>query len=325
MIPNYALYGEADDRLGADWLHCETIQARSRLHGFRIGPHRHAVMFQVLHLSGGSAEVSLDGATLRLRPPCALLLPPMVVHGYVFSPDVTGSVLTLFEQHLASVLRAEPDLVRHLSRALIVPLGRRARPIAALVESILAEWSGGAPGRLAALEASMALLLIGLLRLGGVDSGITADGPVAQSSRAVAHAMRYRGLVDRDFREHRRVGPYARELGVTQAHLNRLCRQILGDTALGVIHRRVVLEAKRSLVFTELSAQSIALSLGFEDPGYFARFFRRQTGLPPLAFRAAGRRRATGGAGRRGDPGLRNPEVLYMFEHGLRDAPPSGS
>ena len=97
--------------------------------------------------------------------------------------------------------------------------------------------------------------------------------------------MRFRELVDQDFRSHRPVDVYARRLGLTSTHLNRICREHLGDTALGVIHQRIVLEAKRYLTFTTLSAKEVALALAFEDPGYFARFFKRKTGFSPLGFR----------------------------------------
>ena len=60
-IPTYALYGEAEGDPGADWLHCETIQSRSSLHGYRIESHRHETLFQILHLRSGRAELVVDG------------------------------------------------------------------------------------------------------------------------------------------------------------------------------------------------------------------------------------------------------------------------
>jgi AraC family transcriptional activator of pobA len=82
------------------------------------------------------------------------------------------------------------------------------------------------------------------------------------------------------------IDAYARRLGMTSPHLNRICREHLGDTALGIIHGRIILEAKRYLTFTTLSAKEVALALSFEDPAYFTRFFKQKTGLSPLGFRA---------------------------------------
>jgi AraC-like DNA-binding protein len=49
---------------------------------------------------------------------------------------------------------------------------------------------------------------------------------------------------------------------------------------------RMLVEAERQLRYTAMSVSQVAYYLGFEDPAYFSRFFRRRTGLPPKSFRA---------------------------------------
>ena len=94
-IPTFALFGERATQ--QDWLHWETIPARSRLHGFHITAHRHENLMQVLLLEQGMAEAQLDGAHYQLLPGSMVLVPAMVVHEYRFSRDVDGLVVTLFE------------------------------------------------------------------------------------------------------------------------------------------------------------------------------------------------------------------------------------
>jgi AraC family transcriptional activator of pobA len=284
-IPSYALYGETGDDPSAEWIHCETIQSRSHLHNYRIQPHRHEQLFQILHLTGGTAEILVDGRSMVLGGPFIITLPPMAVHGYTFSPDVTGTVLTLFESRLSQIL-SSMNGVRETFRAVqLVRLHDHERPaqtLAADVASLAAEFAGRAPGRLEAVEARLMLILIALHRLQGSSQG-TAYGP---GQRARRHAWRFRELIEKDFRNHQPVEVYASRLGLTAPHLNRICREHFGDTALGMVHQRIILEAKRYLTFTTLTAKEIALVLGFEDPAYFTRFFKRQTGVSPLAFRA---------------------------------------
>ena len=69
------------------------------------------------------------------------------------------------------------------------------------------------------------------------------------------------------------------------ATLNTLCRALAGQSALQIVHQRIVLEAKRDLIYTSLTINQLADSLGFADPAYFSRFFRRMTGLSPRDFR----------------------------------------
>ena len=73
-----------------------------------------------------------------------------------------------------------------------------------------------------------------------------------------------------------RVGLQAAEaLGLSVAHLNSLCRRLAGQSALQILHQRVLLEAKRELVYTSLTINQLADSLGFADPAYFSDVFAR--------------------------------------------------
>ena len=60
---------------------------------------------------------------------------------------------------------------------------------------------------------------------------------------------------------------------------------MVGTSALDVIHGRLLLEAKRQLIYTTAPVTSLAFELGFQDPAYFSRFFRKNTGIAPGKFR----------------------------------------
>ncbi len=100
---------------------------------------------------------------------------------------------------------------------------------------------------------------------------------------------RFLGLVERDHARRHRVSDYAAELGVTPGHLSALCRDARRESASRVVRSRVVLEARRLLAHSDLTAAQVGFRLGFDDPAYFARFFRREAGQPPTAFRARAR------------------------------------
>ena len=104
-----------------------------------------------------------------------------------------------------------------------------------------------------------------------------------------ARIERFIALVERDHAIRHRVAEYAAELALTPGHLNWLCRQALGRSAGAVVRERLVLEAKRRLLYSDAPVSAIGYGLGFADPPYFTRFFRRETGLTPQAFRAARR------------------------------------
>ena len=96
---------------------------------------------------------------------------------------------------------------------------------------------------------------------------------------------RFRSLVEREFRRMHRVQDYAERLGVSPGHLNVLCHAHLARSASDEIHQRLLLEARRLLRYTDRPAFAIAQELGFADPAYFGRFFKREAGVTPRGFR----------------------------------------
>jgi AraC family transcriptional activator of pobA len=96
---------------------------------------------------------------------------------------------------------------------------------------------------------------------------------------------RFRSLVEREFRRMHRVQDYAERLGVSPGHLNVLCHAHLARSASDEIHQRLLLEARRLLRYTDKPAFAIAQELGFADPAYFGRFFKREAGVTPRGFR----------------------------------------
>jgi AraC-like DNA-binding protein len=97
---------------------------------------------------------------------------------------------------------------------------------------------------------------------------------------------RFRELLEKRLAIEHRVAGYARAVGLTPGHLSALCRRQVGRSAGACVRDRLALEAKRLLLHTDMTAAQVADRLGFEDPAYFARFFKRETGAPPSVYRA---------------------------------------
>jgi AraC-like DNA-binding protein len=92
-------------------------------------------------------------------------------------------------------------------------------------------------------------------------------------------------LVNQNFNEQHSVSFYAEKLNITAGHLNDLSKLHLGTNAKQFIQNRIMLQAKRMLLYTNLQVEEIALQLSFENTTYFIRKFKNETGLTPLAFR----------------------------------------
>ena len=287
-LPTYLLYAEEGGGMAApDVLHWESIAQRSALHGWEIRPHRHESLLQVLLLDRGRAEALLDGHRHALRGPAVITVMPLAAHGFRWSPRVQGSVLTLQAAHVRQLLAHEPAL---RDAVLHTRCGALAAPDHAALQQAMAavrdEYGHTAPWRATAIDAALIRLLVTVCRSLPPPDDVPAEGsPTAAGGRALAHLRRFRELVERRFREQPTVAALAGELGITPTQLNRVCRQVLGHPALAVLQARICLEAQRELAYTTLSIKQVAFDLGFADAGYFSRFFQRETGVAPSAWR----------------------------------------
>lgn len=104
-------------------------------------------------------------------------------------------------------------------------------------------------------------------------------------SRTRAVLATFTRLVERDFYQQSLVEDYAAQLDITPVYLNTLTRHFTGHTAQGVPHQRLLLEAKRQLIDTAMTISQISGQLGFSEPAYFSRLFKRLTEQSPKDFR----------------------------------------
>lgn len=96
---------------------------------------------------------------------------------------------------------------------------------------------------------------------------------------------KFRNLVEQNFKEIHLVKEYADLLNESPAHLNKIVKSITGENASDFIIKRIVLEAKRLLIYTDLSNKEIAFKMKYDDPSYFSRLFRKKVGISPSEFR----------------------------------------
>jgi AraC family transcriptional activator of pobA len=93
--------------------------------------------------------------------------------------------------------------------------------------------------------------------------------------------FRFQQLLEEKFLETHAVQEYAEELQTTEKKISTLTKKHLGLSPLQVIHNRILLEAKRLLLFEKTSYKEIAYHLGFDSPASFSQFIKNKTGLTP--------------------------------------------
>ena len=285
-IPQFGLYGETAMRPEPGFVHIEDIATRSREVNWRIKPHRHSDLFQLVCVDKGRVTVQLDDESPRVAGGTIVTIPAGVVHGFAFEPHTRGRVLTvanaLLDQEPATALRqvfndlrARPGIVKFKTRSVFFGQYRR------LLSMLDEEYQSASIGRDLMLERIAGVFLMALAR-----EARRQALTVAPVGRADALLDTFRGLLDVHYTEHWTVEQYAQALHTSVSSLNRCCSANIGLTAGTIIRNRLLLEAKRRLIYTQDSVDAVAFRLGFKDAAYFSRFFRRLEGVPPGRYRA---------------------------------------
>lgn len=106
-----------------------------------------------------------------------------------------------------------------------------------------------------------------------------------QVSRENPILLRFQQLVSKYFKESRSVSFYADLIHISPNHLNKVVKTETGKSASHLIDEVCILEAKVLLGQTTLAIQEVALALGFEDPSYFNRYFKKHAGISPRNYR----------------------------------------
>ncbi len=265
---------DATYRLDIEILTAEQLRARVASVAHR-GFERIDFQCFVFVRSGSYAHV-VDFATYELRAGACLLIGPGQVHRFGSSSDWDGWIL-IVGTHLI------PDFVQDLPTHVRIP-PEHLDAVAELFDRMMADAALAAErvrlGQLLALQASV---LVGRLALGAAGS---------QTQRLVdpvllARYKDYRAAVEREFRQCHLVAPYAHRLGYSPKSLNRACRAAADVPAKRVIVDRIVLEAKRILARTSDPVEAVGRELGFDEATNFVKFFRRETGTTPTAFRTS--------------------------------------
>lgn len=300
VIPNYALYGDQAMPSWHNSFDFEWIPQRSRPYNWKIRPHKHDAFIQILLLTAGSGEVSMDNAKLMVSAPCLILIPAQTVHGFLFSQDVDGPVVTAAQRPLESLMGVVlPELLPLVRKPAIFDLSQPANAsqadsaMAGLMPLFLAIERESRLFAVGKASAAMALLAAVCVQVARLDDGASSApahlmevSPSSASSRKTMQIEKFRALVNENYKKHKPITAYANELGITSGQLSRLCRDVLGVSSLDVINARLIHEAQRDLIYTVSTIKQLADALGFADETYFGRFFRKHTGLSPREFRA---------------------------------------
>ncbi len=250
-------------------------------------PHRHNFQ-EILWVRSGRGKHGIDGRELTIQPHTFYLIAKGQVHQLITGIDLDGLVIRFSDAFLPNFLSQEMGhyqtvLFNNVTINHTLPVPPDALDnFESLLGLLLAEFSR-ADGR-SNQEILRHLLTVLLIKLGKVQREIVPGGETAVSPEAQLFHQ-FTLLLEEQVSQTHAVQTYARQLNITPRQLSDMSREFVGRTAKHLIEDRLILEAKRLLIFTNLSVKEIAHQLGYKDPSHFSKIFKKKTGTTPQAYK----------------------------------------
>jgi AraC family transcriptional regulator, transcriptional activator of pobA len=282
-VPSVRLYVEREDRDDSWFVHVGHVTERGR---WKTEPHVHPSYGQVIFVRHGRGVMNREGAQVPFEAPCALLLPPECVHGLDYELDADRWVVTIELSYLAQTNTRLPEFVQLWSQPRVIPLSYSEdgpTEFYDLIRRMEQETRSKMVGHAVGTEALLVSLMLMLVRGTRLDE-INKDGA---TRHAIRLAERFRMLINQHYRQNLKLPDYAALMAVSATQLRSACLAATGLSPIKLIHARLIIEAKRNLIFSERSIEQIAYDLGFSDTAYFTRFFRKEVGQSPSQFRVS--------------------------------------
>lgn len=173
-------------------------------------------------------------------------------------------------------------IFNNVHRASGISIDKKDTPVfTSLVNNIISELKNPGNAHRDMIETYLRMFLIHTLRFLDIHE-LESSKETHQKNKMVQDFI---ALVDKHYKTKHSASDYAKELFISPKSLAKKLKALSYPTATEMIQERILLEAKRSLKFTQTSIKEIAFELGFEDPAYFSRLFAKKEGLTPLAYR----------------------------------------
>ena len=232
------------------------------LHGF----------YEIIWFQKGSGTHYVDFNQYAIAPGTIFFISPGQIHSFDTKHDQEGYVLKICAELFDDFVSLSCVTVQDKDSAALEML------IGAMQEELKKEDS---LGHREALHALVKLFVI-MVRRSYADINPSAPTPHKVSYKAF---LNFRKLIEENYCRLHTVKDYAALLNVSSKTLTLYVNECSKYSPLELINNRIILEAKRLLRYSVLSVKEIAFRLGFEDPSYFAKFFKRLVKQSPADYR----------------------------------------
>ncbi len=249
-------------------------------------PHRHD-FFEVLYLQKGSGYHVIDSNRYPISPPCVFFMSPGQAHKLELSHDIEGFIFIFTPEFYLINYNNQNRLIEfpffYTVQQDNPPMLLKHEADVLFLEQLFSRGINEANKNETSINLLRSLLDLILAFCANL---YPKNEKVMETGKGHLLVKRFYQLVEQNIQKNYTVNQYADMLAVTPNHLTQTIRHLTGKTSSDIIKSKKVLEIKRFLVHSSMGVSEIANLMGFADQSYFTKFFKRETGVTPLAYRA---------------------------------------
>lgn len=281
-IPSYFVYGEPDRALDVGFFHVEQISQRFQVHHGNVAAHKHPQLAQITFWLNGNGTYRIEDKSWTFSAPAVSFVPSGVVHGFSVSMGTDAIVLSVTDDALHSIFSRNQGVGNFTSFVQKIIGGPDWDNLELLMKMMKQE-----------LEMQQKFSESAMLHLLGhalsLISRLNSASENVQSNHVQTLAERLRTLVEAHYRDNWAIGRYVNALASTQYLVEKAANICFDKSVKQLVLQRKMLEAKRLLKFTIRTSEDVAAELGFKDPAYFSRDFKKHTTMAPGMWRRENR------------------------------------
>ncbi len=245
-------------------------------------PHRHNYFEFMVFLKGGGTHI-IDFVEFPIQDYSIHIVAPGQVHQVKRALDSIGYVF-IFELNLLEQTKEIENLLMNHICFEVTEFAPNYKFEQSFTEELIwnvekawKEYSSNEPFKSLVVQNHLQLLFMNCLRQKNY-------GNLNVELRNNDVYVNFRRMLNKEYKTLKKVKDYATVLSVSEKQLNDILHQRTGETVSSLIHKQLILEAKR-LLNTGIPAKEVAYELNFIDPAHFSKFFKTQTGLSPSEFK----------------------------------------
>ena len=247
-------------------------------------PHGHD-FYLILVITKGKGVHYIDSTQYKIEPGAMFILSPGQIHKWELSKDTDGYVLFFTKKYFLLDFNSErlttlPFLQSTFCQPYVLLDEQQMAEMVTIYKKIHDEYKGGYLNYHELIRIYLNEMFIKLARFHTYKNSVKSV-----YNYELIQLNRFESLIDTYYKEHNSLSFYAEKLNLSLKQLSYLCKKVLDKRPSELLTDRLMLEAKRLIIHSDLSISSIANSLNFSDNSYFTRTFKKACNQTPDQYR----------------------------------------